>query len=123
MIFKKKIQSNPEIYAVPAVEKVNLFEQPLFHLKLITSEYFKVIYTLYLLNEFFKNPFFLYYFLFLDYYFFLIFSPVKFFSRKFVLKLSTIWTGSVIKLAKNILKIDYEISGLKNIPKKNCFCL
>ncbi|MEC8265289.1 MAG: YdcF family protein [Pseudomonadota bacterium] len=46
LIFKKKIQSNPEIYAVPAVEKVNLFEQPLFHVKLITSEYFKVIYTL-----------------------------------------------------------------------------
>ena len=43
---------------------------------------------------------------------------MKFFSRKFVLKLSTIWTGSVIKLAKNILKIDYEISGLKNIQKK-----
>ena len=55
--------------------------------------------------------------------FFLIFSPVKFFSRKFVLKLSTIWTGSVIKLAKNILKIDYEISGLKNIPKKKLFLL
>ncbi len=55
--------------------------------------------------------------------FFLIFSPVKFFSRKFVLKLSTIWTGSVIKLAKNILKIDYEISGLKNIPKKKFFLL
>ena len=46
LIFEKKLQSSPEIYAVPAVEKVDLFEQPLFHLKLITSEYFKVIYTL-----------------------------------------------------------------------------
>ena len=31
---------------VYVVEKVNLFEQPIFHLKLITSEYLKVIYTL-----------------------------------------------------------------------------
>ena len=46
LIFEKKLWSNPEIYAVPAVEKVNLFEQPLFHLRLVSSEYFKVIYTL-----------------------------------------------------------------------------
>ena len=47
LIFEKKLSSNPEIYAVPAVEKVNLLEQPLFHLKLVSSEYFKVIYTLF----------------------------------------------------------------------------
>ena len=46
LIFEKKLWSNPEIYAVPAVEKVNLLEQPLFHLRLVPSEYFKVIYTL-----------------------------------------------------------------------------
>ena len=46
LIFEKKLWSNPEIYAVPAVEKVNLLEQPLFHLRLVSSEYFKVIYTL-----------------------------------------------------------------------------
>ena len=46
LIFEKKLRSNPEIYAVPAVEKVNLLEQPLFHLRLVSSEYFKVIYTL-----------------------------------------------------------------------------
>ena len=71
----------------------------------------------------FLRTLFLYYFYSWTIIFFLIFSPVKFFSRKFVLKLSTIWTGSVIKLAKNILKIDYEISGLKNIPKKKLFLL
>ena len=46
LIFEKKLRRNIKIYSVPAVEKVNLFEQPIFHLKLITSEYLKVIYTL-----------------------------------------------------------------------------
>ena len=55
--------------------------------------------------------------------FFIIFSPVKFFSRKFVLRLSKLWTGSVIKLSKTILKIDYELIGLQNIPKNNIFLL
>ena len=50
LIFEKKIQENVEIYAVPAVEKINLLEQPLFHLKLIISEYFKVIYTLFFIK-------------------------------------------------------------------------
>ena len=46
LIFEKKIKRKLEVFAIPAVEKVNLFEQPIFHLKLITSEYFKVIFTL-----------------------------------------------------------------------------
>ena len=46
LMFEKKIDRNLEVFPVPAVEKVNLFEQPIFHIKLITSEYFKVIYTL-----------------------------------------------------------------------------
>ena len=50
LIFEKKLRSNPEIYAVPAVEKVNLLEQPLFHLKLVSSEYFKVIYTIFFMK-------------------------------------------------------------------------
>ena len=50
IIFEKNIQENVEIYAVPAVEKINLLEQPLFHLKLIISEYFKVIYTLFFIK-------------------------------------------------------------------------
>ena len=50
IIFEKNIQENVEIYAVPAVEKINLLEQPLFHLKLIISEYFKVIFTLFFIK-------------------------------------------------------------------------
>ena len=46
LMFEKKIDRNLEVFPVPAVEKVNLLEQPIFHIKLITSEYFKVIYTL-----------------------------------------------------------------------------
>ena len=46
LIFEKKIKRKLEVFAIPAVHKVNLFEQPIFHLKLITSEYFKVIFTL-----------------------------------------------------------------------------
>ena len=53
--------------------------------------------------------------------FFIVFSPVKFFSRKFVLKLSKFWTGSIIKLTKVILKINYQIIGLENIPKQKIF--
>ena len=55
--------------------------------------------------------------------FFIVFSPVKFFSRKFVLKLSKFWTGSIIKLTKVILKINYQIIGLENIPKQKFFLL
>ncbi len=55
--------------------------------------------------------------------FFIVFSPVKFFSRKFVFKLSQLWTGSVILLTKLILKINYQIEGLENIPKKKIFLL
>ncbi len=46
LIFEKKIDRNLEVLPVPAVEKINLLEQSIFHIKLITSEYFKVIYTL-----------------------------------------------------------------------------
>ena len=46
LMFEKKIDRNLKVFPVPAVEKVNLLEQPIFHIKLITSEYFKVIYTL-----------------------------------------------------------------------------
>ena len=72
--------------------------------------------------NFLRTLFFILFFI-LGLLFFFNFLSCEVFSRKFVLKLSTIWTGSVIKLAKNILKIDYEISGLKNIPKKKLFLL
>lgn len=53
--------------------------------------------------------------------FFLFFSPVKFFSTKFVIKLSAIWTTSVIILARKILKINYSIIGKENIPESGPF--
>ena len=55
--------------------------------------------------------------------FFIIFSPVKFFSYNFVLKLAKFWTGSVIKLSRIILNINYELIGLENIPKERFFLL
>ena len=53
--------------------------------------------------------------------FFIIFSPVKFFSYNFVLKLAKFWTGSVIELSRIILNINYELIGLENIPKERFF--
>ena len=53
--------------------------------------------------------------------FFFIFSPVRFFTRNFVVTLSTFWTKSVIKLSKLILGIKYEIKGYQNIPKSGSF--
>ena len=55
--------------------------------------------------------------------FFIIFSPVKFFSYPFVLKLAKFWTGSVIELSRIILNINYELIGLENIPKERFFLL
>ena len=54
-------------------------------------------------------------------FYFLIFSPVSFFTRNFVVILSTFWTKSVIKLSKLILGIKYEIKGVENIPKSGSF--
>ena len=53
--------------------------------------------------------------------FFVIFSPVRVFTRNFVVTLSTFWTKSVIKLSKLILGIKYEIKGYENIPKSGSF--
>jgi len=53
--------------------------------------------------------------------FFLFFSPVKYFSKSFVVLLSSFWTTSVIKLAKVILGINYQIEGIENIPKSGPF--
>ena len=46
MIFEKKIKSNVKIYPKPAVQNINFRNQFFFHLRLIISEYFKVIYTI-----------------------------------------------------------------------------
>ena len=46
MIFEKKIRSKVKIYPIPAVQNANFRNQFFFHLRLIISEYFKVIYTI-----------------------------------------------------------------------------
>ena len=46
MIFQKKIRSKVKIYPKPAVQNANFRNQFFFHLRLIISEYFKVIYTI-----------------------------------------------------------------------------
>ena len=45
LIFEKKLR-NISILAKPAVDEVNVLDEPTFHLRLIVSEYFKVIYSL-----------------------------------------------------------------------------
>ena len=46
MIFEKKIKSGVKIYPVSAIQDNNFRNQFFFHLKLIISEYFKVLYTI-----------------------------------------------------------------------------
>ena len=46
MIFEKKISSKVKIYPKPVVQNANFRNQFFFHLRLIISEYFKVIYTI-----------------------------------------------------------------------------
>ena len=46
MILEKKIKSDVKIYPTPAIQKNNFENQIFFHLKLIISEYFKVLYTI-----------------------------------------------------------------------------
>ena len=46
MIFEKKIKSNVKIYPKPALQNINFKNQFFFHLRLIISEYLKVIYTI-----------------------------------------------------------------------------
>jgi len=49
--------------------------------------------------------------------FFVVFSPVKFFSRNFVVKLSNIWSSSVNFLCRRILGVHVVVNGKNNIPK------
>ena len=48
--------------------------------------------------------------------FFIIFSPVKFFTRSFVVKLSNLWSSTVNFLCKNILGVSVCVKGKNNIP-------
>ena len=50
MIFEKKINSNVKIYPKPAIQNINFRNQFFFHIRLIISEYLKVIYTIVLIR-------------------------------------------------------------------------
>ena len=50
--------------------------------------------------------------------FFVIFSPIKLFSRKQALAISGFWIGTIMVLAKRILLINYQIKGIENLPKE-----
>ena len=69
----------------------------------------------------FKNIFFYFLFYFWTTLFFVFFSPVNFFTRRFTVYLSVVWSKSIINLAKIILGIDYVIEGENNIPKSGPF--
>ena len=49
--------------------------------------------------------------------FFIVFSPVKFFTRNFAVRLSNVWSSSVNFLCKKILGIRVIVYGKNNIPK------
>ncbi|MBC11164.1 MAG: 1-acyl-sn-glycerol-3-phosphate acyltransferase [Rickettsiales bacterium] len=53
--------------------------------------------------------------------YFIVFAPVKLFTRNLAVKLSVVWTGSIIYLARIILGIKYRIEGFENIPKTGNF--
>ncbi len=50
MIFEKKIRSDVKVYPKPAIKNINFRNQFFFHLRLIISEYFKVIYTIFFIR-------------------------------------------------------------------------
>ncbi len=49
--------------------------------------------------------------------FFIAFSPVKFFTRSFAVKLSNLWSSTVNFLCKRILGVNVIVNGKNNIPK------
>ena len=49
--------------------------------------------------------------------FFIVFSPVKFFTRNFVVKLSNVWSFSVNFLCQRILGVKVIVYGKNNIPQ------
>ena len=120
LIFNNLI-TDTEIFLIPADYKIVFNENFIFHARIITLEYFKIIYTFFHRNELFRSFIFYIFFYVGTVCFFLTFSPVQLFSYKFVVYLSNLWTRSVIKLSKLILGIDYIISGLENIPKEGSF--
>tara|TARA_B100000886_G_C20338598_1_gene455623 strand:- start:93 stop:791 length:699 start_codon:yes stop_codon:yes gene_type:complete len=55
--------------------------------------------------------------------FFLIFSPVKIFSRSFTQRISKFWSWSVIKLSGCLLNINFNVDGTENLPTNQSFLI
>ena len=49
--------------------------------------------------------------------FFIIFSPVKFFTRSFVVKLSNLWSSTINFLCTKVLGVSVFVKGKNNIPR------
>ncbi len=64
-----------------------------------------------------RTIFFYFFFYIWTVIFFMVFSPVKFFTRNFVVKLSSVWSISVNFLCQTILGVKVIVYGKNNIPK------
>ena len=64
-----------------------------------------------------RTTFFYFFFYTWTIIFFIIFSPVKFFTRNFVVKLSNLWSSTVNLLCTNILGVNVIVCGKNNIPR------
>ena len=73
--------------------------------------------------KFFKSILFFLIFFLWSIVFFLVFSPVKIFSRKFTKKISRFWSYSVIKLSEYFLNISFEIEGIENISTNQSYLI
>ena len=68
------------------------------------------------MKDFIRSLFFYIFFYSWTCLYFITFSMVDFFSRKFTFKIANFWTLSVMKLTRSILSIDFEVFGRENIP-------
>ena len=68
------------------------------------------------MNNHIRSFFFYIFFYSWTFFYFVTFSMVKFFSRRFTFKIANFWTLSVIKLTRSVLSIDFEVFGKENIP-------
>ncbi len=64
-----------------------------------------------------RTTFFYFFFYVWTIIFFIIFSPVKFFTRNFAVKLSNLWSSTVNFLCRRILGISVTVYGKNNIPR------
>lgn len=68
------------------------------------------------MKDLLRSLFFYIFFYSWTFFYFITFSMVNFFSRKFTFRIANFWTLSVIKLTRFFLSIDFEVLGKENIP-------